>query len=262
MIALHEPRLFGGRIALAASMLTETLISSLLAPIRMIFHTQFVCAAMLGRSIGWKSPLREDAETGWREALNWHGLQVLLGLAWGAIIYWLNPDFIWWWLPVVGALALSVPISVYSSRRGAGCLLRKLGLLLIPEEVDVPEELRRTRAIFHATPTLPGLADAVVDPGINALVCACGNSRDSTSGKIMAKRAALIEKAMKEGLAALDQSEKMMLLDDPIALSALHGRLRTSGAVNPMWRATTGKTTLPQIRANPPSATNEVTACA
>ena len=46
-------------------------------------------------------------------------------LGWGAAVYWLAPSYIWWLLPVVGALALSIPISVYSSRVSLGRALRR-----------------------------------------------------------------------------------------------------------------------------------------
>ncbi len=72
--------------------------------------------AFVGWAIHWKSPPREDAETTWREALRRHGVHTLLGIAWAAGVYWLNPSFLWWLLPIVGALMLSIPLSVYTSR--------------------------------------------------------------------------------------------------------------------------------------------------
>ncbi|MCZ3122563.1 hypothetical protein NYZ23_19845, partial [Acinetobacter baumannii] len=88
-------------------------ISALLAPVRMLFHTQFVLAAYIGWGISWKSPPREDAETTWGEAVRRHGWHTVLGLGWGALVYWLDPGFVWWLLPIVGALALSIPLSVW-----------------------------------------------------------------------------------------------------------------------------------------------------
>ena len=59
-------RAYGGRLRLAASLCGEMLLSALLAPIRMLFHTQFVAMALAGRAVRWKSPPRDDNETGWR----------------------------------------------------------------------------------------------------------------------------------------------------------------------------------------------------
>jgi membrane glycosyltransferase len=35
-------------------------------------------------------------------------------------VYWLDPAFVWWLAPVAGALALSIPLSVYTSRASLG----------------------------------------------------------------------------------------------------------------------------------------------
>ena len=115
----------------------EILLSSLLAPIRMVFHSRFVLTNLLGRTVSWRSQGREDAETSWREAIRHHGFDTLFASAWGAALFWLNPDYFWWVTPIIGALILSVPVSVLASRvpprraaRGAA------GLFLIPEESD------------------------------------------------------------------------------------------------------------------------------
>ena len=126
-------------------MAAELVFSALLAPIRMLFHTQFVIAALSGWSVQWKSPPREDAETSWTDAIRYHGLHTLLGLVWAAVVYWLNPAFLWWLLPVVGALIVSIPISVYSSRVSLGRRLRDARFFVTPEESRPPKELVSTR---------------------------------------------------------------------------------------------------------------------
>src|ERR1043165_23719 len=47
---------YGGETKLFSSVASEIFVSALLAPIRMLFHTRFVVTALLGRSVGWKSP--------------------------------------------------------------------------------------------------------------------------------------------------------------------------------------------------------------
>ena len=64
-------------------MLLEILLSSLLAPIRMVFHSRFVVQNLLGRTVSWRSQGREDAETGWGEAIRHHGLDTLFASVWG-----------------------------------------------------------------------------------------------------------------------------------------------------------------------------------
>ena len=237
LIARHDSALYGGCIALALSMLFETLISSLMAPIRMVFHSQFVSAALFGRSIGWKSPLRANAETDWREAVNWHGWHMLLGLGWGVIIYWLNPTLVWWWFPIVGALGLSIPISVYCSRLRAGVFMRRMKLLLIPEEAVIPRELGWTRDRLHSMPPLPDFVQAVVDPWCNIVVCSGAKRRQSPGAAYVNKRASLIDLALTTKPSALRIVDKTFLLNDPDALRDMHIKLWAAPEAYPLWHA-------------------------
>ncbi|HSQ09266.1 MAG TPA: glucans biosynthesis glucosyltransferase MdoH, partial [Burkholderiaceae bacterium] len=83
---------YGGASALAMTTLVEIVLSALLAPVRMLFHSQFVLAAICGWSIQWNSPERADASTSWSEALQRHGVQSALGLAWVALVAFNAPD--------------------------------------------------------------------------------------------------------------------------------------------------------------------------
>src|SRR3546814_2124785 len=85
--------LYGGRLRLFISLIIEMLLSALLAPIRMMFHTQYVVSALLGISVVWKSPPRDDTATPWSQAAIRHGDGTLLGLEWLGLVYWLNQHF-------------------------------------------------------------------------------------------------------------------------------------------------------------------------
>ena len=52
-----------------------------------------------------------------------------------------------WMLPVVLGLALAIPLAVVSGQPRAGVVLRRLGLLLIPEERQPPAVLARANAL-------------------------------------------------------------------------------------------------------------------
>jgi membrane glycosyltransferase len=230
---------FGGPVAIVGSVLAETLFSALLAPIRMLFHTTFVTAALLGVSITWKSPPREDAETTWSEALQKHGTGSLLGIVWAAGVYWLNPEFLWWLLPVVGALALAIPMSVYSSRVSLGRAAHRLRLFLFPEESIPPRELRWTRmAAKRMQSWVVDFRDAVVDPRINALVAASVTPRERVPRRSAEQRKSLVETALSQGPDALNASQRNLLLTDPIALSRLHYRLWSVRGAHPAWLQT------------------------
>jgi membrane glycosyltransferase len=228
-------RRFGGGMHLTLSMLGELVYSALLAPIRMLFHTQFVVTSLLGRTVQWKSPPREDAETTWGEALQRHGWHTLLGIAWAAGVYWLNPSFLWWLLPVVGALMLSIPLSVYSSRASLGRLLRKARLFMIPEESWPPREIRSARKGMKQAAPVSGFVQAVVDPVTNALACASGAARLRPSDAIRNERGRLVQAALVKGPKALSAREQMTLLNDPLALSRLHFQVWVAPEAAPVW---------------------------
>jgi membrane glycosyltransferase len=235
LVWMQGARDFGGGLRLAGSMLAEMTFSVLLAPIRMLFHSQFVAAALSGWSVQWKSPSREDAQTTWGDALRHHGWHTLLGLVWAGVVYWLNPAFLWWQLPVVGALIISVPISVYSSRVSLGRRSRHVSLFLIPEEAHPPKELRWTRSFLERTLPLPGFLQAVVDPVTNALACASAAARSRPAAGADDQREELLGDALIGGPAALTARQKTALLRDPVTLSKLHFEVWTSALAHATW---------------------------
>ena len=96
----RDARAFGGPLRLVTSVVLEFVVSALLAPIRMLFHTQFVLAALAGWAIQWKSPKRDDASTSFQEAIDRHGWQTLVGVAWVGVVAWQAPGFLPWIAPV------------------------------------------------------------------------------------------------------------------------------------------------------------------
>jgi membrane glycosyltransferase len=232
----RDARDFGGRARLILGLLGETIFSALLAPIRMVFHTQFVVAPLLGRTVTWKSPPREDSETGWGEATRHHGAHCLLGVAWAGAVSWLNPSYLWWLFPVVGALAFSVPISVYSSRVALGRRLRAASLFLIPEEICPPPELKAVQHYVRTAPPLPDFIAAVINPEINALACAAFPSRPRVLCAARQLEDA-VQQALYNGPGALDATVKLNLLNNPVALARLHFLAWHTSDCHPQWRS-------------------------
>ena len=235
---------FGGALRVLASVVLELLLSALLAPIRMLFHSQFVAAALVGLHSTWKSPPREDAETTWSEAARRHGAHTVLGVVWAAGVYTLSPAYIWWMLPVVGALALSIPVSVYSSRASLGRALRRASLFLIPEEATPPLELRLARDYTAAAPAAPGFVDAVVSSQVNALACATAGRPIRHSLATQPRRDRAIAAAVARAPGDLAESLKLFFMADPAALAQLHARITAGVDVHPGWR--TGCPTTPE----------------
>lgn len=236
LICIQGAREFGGMLRLILSMCIEIVFSALLAPVRMLFHTIFVLAAYMGLELSWKSPPRDDAETTWNEAARKHGSQTLLGLLWGGGILWLNPAFVWWLLPIVGSLAISIPISVYSSRVTLGRLFRRLKLFLIPEEITPPLELREMTALLAASSAEPGLIEAVTDPAINAMMCAHAADRPRLPEHTRNEHAALAEKALRDGPASIKPAQALLLLQDREVLANMHREFLRREDIHPAWQ--------------------------
>ena len=236
LIRPSELRGFGGPFRLLASVGAETLFSALLAPVRMMFHTKFVVGALLGWKLVWKSPPRGDNETTWREAFEKHGMGTLLGLIWAGGVYWLQPQFLWWLLPVVGSLMLAIPMSVWSSRVRLGRASRAARLFLIPEESIPPRELRWLWMALRKLRAPPAdFRQAVTDPITNALVATAGIPRLRRPPPLIEQRTHLIERALSEGPDALNDVQRNVLLYDPLLLSRLHARIWTAPRAHPDW---------------------------
>jgi membrane glycosyltransferase len=222
---------FGGSGRLFASVLCEVLASSLLAPIRMVFHTKFVITNLMGRTVTWRSHGRGESETTWTDAIRAHGMSTVVASTWGLGMHWLDPAYFWWLTPIVAALIVSVPLSVLASRVSMGERARRLGLFLIPEETSPPRELRELTQNLEVAERrvrdLPaaehdGFVRAVVDPRINALHLALLGPHRSLRPSIQADRLALVSLALACGPGALDARARRTLLMDPERLAFLH----------------------------------------
>ena len=167
-------RAFGGLWRATASVVVETLFSTLHAPLQMLFHTKFVVTTLLGVEVHWGTQQRTANGTTWRAALRQHWLHTGIGLAWGAFAWWLGWGIFWWFVPVCAGLVLSVPLSVLTSRTILGEQLRKAGLLLTREETSPPPQLTRLNARMEAQAMErrddgAALREMIRDPYLNAL---------------------------------------------------------------------------------------------
>jgi len=236
VVATRSPRSYGGVGRVACSLLGELALSAAFAPTRMLSHTRFVIAAVSGWRLQWKSPPRVDAETSWAQAVRRHGAQTLLGAAWTGGVYWLNPSVLWWLLPVAGALIVSIPLSVYTSRSSLGRVAREAGLFFIPEEKRPPAEIKAKIEYVRTAPSSTSLVAAIVDPETNALICAAAPARGRGTDATRHERRAFVEMVLQQGPSSLSDSQRMRIVNDPAVLSQLHAAVWAGAQVHPDWR--------------------------
>jgi membrane glycosyltransferase len=228
-----QVRQYGGSLKLIASLGLEVFLSALFAPVRMLFHSKFVFITLLGRQVGWGPQQRSDLGTGWLEAIRFHGFGTLLALIWATALFFINRSFFWWNSPIFIPLILSIPLSVWSSRASVGRAFRMLGLLLIPEEVEQPRELKLLEASlaseqknFASSPKAGGFVKAIVNPVVNAVHLGLLRSKQRHLTQAIASgRAGLLEKALSLGPTSLSSKEKRIILYDPLLLQELHRRV-------------------------------------
>jgi len=248
--ALRRPEIaarFGGRPRLALSAVLETAVSTLLAPINMLFNSKFVLFILLGQGVSWVTQQRgaHDDGSDWREAIITHGVQTLFGLVWGisSLILW--PVFFWWLSPVLAGLVCSIPLSIFLSKAGLGRRARQVGLFLTPEETHPPYELKRlhqnlAECYQHLQPIEPlrtdyGLLQAVLDPYVNAMHVALLRQR-RPSEESREWFALLRHRLLADGPDKLTAKEKMALLLDAESMISLHEELwRQPGPALAKW---------------------------
>ncbi|MDQ1079830.1 glucans biosynthesis glucosyltransferase MdoH [Pseudoroseomonas cervicalis] len=158
----------GGAIRAFLSMLVETLVAGLLAPVTMLTQSVDVGAILMGRDSGWNAQKRDDGSVPFGQVARLYWKHTVFGLVFGGAAWLVSPYLALWMSPVVLGLALSIPLAALTARRSIGVGLRRLGLLLIPEERAVPPALARARALQAELAALPpiGIAELLRDDAL------------------------------------------------------------------------------------------------
>ncbi|HEY4068404.1 MAG TPA: glucans biosynthesis glucosyltransferase MdoH [Burkholderiaceae bacterium] len=229
-----QAREFGGVLRLWGGAVIEFLHSLLLAPVRMLFHSQFVLAALTGWKLDWKSPPRGESVTPWSEALRRHGVHSLLAVVWVGAILYSGAAFPWWLSPIIVGLLAAIPISAWASHSGPGRWLRARGVLLIPEEVHEPEVLREARRYAEGFDGELRFDAVVRDAEVHHRVTRAVAVHAPARGAKHAARAALIATAARDGVQAINLAQRHRLLGDRHALRELHERVIQRQA-HPAW---------------------------
>jgi len=250
VLALRNNRAaaYGGGVRMMLSAVIEVIVSTLLAPVNMMFNTKFVVYILMGQGVGWVTQKREATDdTDWREAIITHAGQMAFGVVWGVSAFILVPSFFWWLSPVLLGLLLSAPLSIFLGKASFGRRARELGLFLTPDETEPPQELIRlsqhlAACYRHIPPIAPlradyGLLQAVLDPYVNALHVSLLRQRRGNRA-VRSYFVKLRKELLARGPEDLSHREKMALLLDPESMIWLHEQLwkQPSGQLAEWWR--------------------------
>jgi membrane glycosyltransferase len=239
-VLLHGPerRGCGGLIRLLVSVILETVIAGLIAPVVMLTQSVDVVAILIGRDSGWNAQRRDDGSIPLRETVRQYRRHTVLGLALGGGAWAVSPFLALWMLPVVLGLALAIPLAAVTAKRRAGLALRRIGLLRIPEERQPPAVLARALALQREAAGPPGPSGVrrlLGDPVLLAahrqmLPPARRPGLDPLDIPLVVGRARLAEAAdLDAAWAALAPAERSAVLADDGALDRLVALARAAG---------------------------------
>jgi membrane glycosyltransferase len=136
----------GGGLRALLSVVAETLIAGLIAPVAMLIQSAAVVSILIGRDAGWKPQRRDDGQIPFGSVARRYWAHTLFGLALGVSSWLVAPTLLLWMLPVVLGMVLAIPLAVLTGSPAIGRAFARAGLLLIPEERRPPEVLARARA--------------------------------------------------------------------------------------------------------------------
>lgn len=142
-------RACGGFLRAFGSVLIETLIGGLIAPIAMLIQSSAVVGVLLGRDSGWNAQRRDDGRVPIGAVIAGYWQYTLFGLILAGAAYAVSTPLFLWMTPVLVGLGLAVPLVLLTSSRSAGRALRRLGLLRIPEEIVPPPSLQRALGLYR-----------------------------------------------------------------------------------------------------------------
>ena len=222
----------GGAPRLVVSAFLEIVLSALIAPILMVIQSGAVFQILLGRDTGWQPQRRDDGSIPMRDIVRRHRWHAFLGLVAGLSAFMIATSLFLWMSPTIIGLLLAIPLSWLSGRLAAGLALKRLGLLLIPEETATPPIVSRANALQAENARLgfddeDGLLALYKDPELREaheemLPPPPPRRRgDIEPERVMAQAKVMDAESIHDALSWLKPKERMVVLHDRALLDQL-----------------------------------------
>jgi membrane glycosyltransferase len=239
---LHKP--LKGRLFTFISSMADTFVFTLMAPVLMVFHSQFVVYTVLGKGVRWVTQRRKlDGGVDWAEVFFNLWPVTAMGVVWAVIAWMVSHNFLLWISPILFALLLAIPMGILVSGRRSGL---RFGLFLTPEETEPPgvldlmnKNLAEIKGRIHLPSELEkhhGLLQVCLDPYVNSLHVSLLRRRKS----INVSRSYLDQIAnrlIKQGPNALSAQEMKAMIHDTETMTDMHYRLWSArdSDLAPFW---------------------------
>jgi membrane glycosyltransferase len=149
MAERRERRGWGRIDRLMLSVILETALSTLIAPVMMISQVSALMDILRGRDSGWVAQTREDGSISWREAARKTLPHTVAGVGLGVFFYLLSPVTLMWGAPTVAGLLLAAPLTVATACPRLGARFLNWKLLATPEEHVHAAPAGLARTIVH-----------------------------------------------------------------------------------------------------------------
>ncbi|MGA2248447.1 MAG: glucans biosynthesis glucosyltransferase MdoH [Verrucomicrobiota bacterium] len=247
MASSERRKAAGGGVKMLLSTLGESAYSMILAPILMLFYTQFVWSSFFGGFAGWgKQKRTDDTGPSWRECVMVHAAHTAVAIAAGVLVGWLLPAMLPWLMLVLIGPVVSIPFSYLMASNRLGLAARRHGWFLIPEEMQPPPELEALQQPLESPDGIPagnfaedsGLARIVLDPRLNALHVSLLRERLQVPSHAHERLLVLCDRLLEAGPSALPPRDKKILMWDADSIAALHQKLWSSPLplLHPSWQ--------------------------
>lgn len=221
---------FGGGLLVLFSIVIETMLSSLIAPVMMIFQSSAVVEILLGRDAGWQVQRRDDGAVSHRDIVSIYSVPTFVGIAMAVASYAVSLPLLLWMTPVILGLLLSIPLAILSSS-GANC---SSGLFKTPEQTASPPVLARANELARApySPLHCPLKElccdtALLEAHLNNLPARRLRKRGEVNSHLAIARAKIEDaETFGEAVGFMNPREIFAVLNDPpvlLALLALQG---------------------------------------
>ncbi len=218
---------FGGIIGLSASIIMETLLSMLVAPLRMIYYSKFIIQILRGKRATWGTQQRTGEALNWTDARSEYGWVSLIGMGWSLLLILLNPMAFAWMSPVLIGLALAVPMGLFTS------ITSRPGSLLFrtPDEINPDFILQQFETNYTELQQHPCISTrdlfirVVVDPLAFKQHMTYIPQRSIIPDGTRQQRTELVNRLLAQGPSAISNSERLVILEDEEMLTELHSRV-------------------------------------
>lgn len=203
LVRPERRRGFGGALRSFASLVLETVVSGLVAPVMMLDQSLTVLAALAGKDVGWNVQRRDDGALPWAQVARRYAGHTMFGIVLAAAAYLVSWSLFLWMTPVILGLLLAIPLAVWTADARFGRVLRRCGLLLVPEERRPPPVLVRAnelaRILDRALPQRDAISRLSLDESLSV---AHGEMIETR-----ARRRGEIDADLVVGLAKLDEAQ-------------------------------------------------------